>query len=87
MVREREGGWIRLAAPQRSGLLRALGGLIDYVLGEPLHFAMVRRMMLGLKQRAETSAQARPAVGGAEVRPTGINDTEPSVDGDDELGA
>lgn len=53
LVRERDAGWIRLAAPRRSGLLRTLGGLIDYVVAEPLHFAMVRKMMLGLKQRAE----------------------------------
>lgn len=53
LVRGRDAGWMRLAAPRRSGLLRALGGLIDYVFGEPLHFAMERRMMLGLKERSE----------------------------------
>ena len=53
--RERDMGWIRLAAPRRSGLLRAAGALVDYVVGEPLHSAMVRRMMLGIKQRAEAS--------------------------------
>ena len=53
--RERDAGWIRLAAPRRSGLLRAAGALIDYVVGEPLHSAMVRRMMLGIKERAESS--------------------------------
>ncbi len=61
LVRERDTGWIRLAAPRRSGILRAAAGLIDYVVAEPLHFAMVRRMMLGLKQRAE----ATPAAGTA----------------------
>jgi len=55
LVRERDAGWIRFAAPRRSGLLRTAGGLIDYVVAEPLHFAMVRKMMLGLKQRAEES--------------------------------
>lgn len=50
-------------APRRSGVLRALGGLIDYAVGEPLHFAMTRRMMLGLKERAEGSARA-----GARIR-------------------
>ena len=59
LVRERDAGWLRLAAPRRSGLLRALGGAIDVVVGEPLHFAMVRGMMLGLKQRAESSAPNR----------------------------
>ena len=55
LVRERDVGWIRMAAPRRSGILRAIGSLIDYVVAEPLHFAMVRKMMLGLKQRAESS--------------------------------
>ncbi len=53
LVRERDAGWLRLLAPRRSGLLRALGAIIDYTVGEPLHFAMVRKMMLGIKQRAE----------------------------------
>lgn len=57
LVRERDDGWLRLAAPKRSGLLRAIGGLIDYVVGEPLHFVMVRGMMLGLKARAEGSEE------------------------------
>jgi hypothetical protein len=56
LVRERDTGWLRLAAPRRSALLRALGGLVDYVIGEPLHFLMVRKMMLGLKKRAESMA-------------------------------
>jgi hypothetical protein len=55
LVCERDAGWLRLAAPRRSGILRAIGSLIDYVVAEPLHFAMVRKMMLGLKQRAEYS--------------------------------
>jgi hypothetical protein len=55
LVRERDVGWIHMAAPKRSGILRAIGSLIDYVVAEPLHFAMVRKMMLGLKQRAECS--------------------------------
>jgi hypothetical protein len=56
LVRERDSGWIRLLTPRRSGLLRAAGSIIDYVIAEPLHFAMTRKMMLGLKQRAETLA-------------------------------
>ena len=52
LVRERELGWVRRQAPRRSGLLRAAAGVVDYVIGEPLHFAMVRKMMLGLKERA-----------------------------------
>lgn len=58
LVRERDAGWFRLAAPRRSGVLRAVAGLVDYVAAEPLHFVMVRRMMLGLKQRAEGSTPA-----------------------------
>ncbi len=58
LVRERDAGWLRLLVPRDFGLLRALGGIIDYTVGEPLHFAMVRKMMLGIKQRAETT---RPA--------------------------
>ncbi len=55
LVRDRDAGWLRQAAPRRSGVLRAVGGLVDYAVGEPLHFAMTRRMMLGLKERAERS--------------------------------
>jgi hypothetical protein len=56
LVRDRDLGWLRLAAPRRSGLLGAVGAVIDYAVGEPLHFAMVRKMMLGFKERAEQSA-------------------------------
>lgn len=56
--RERDMGWLRLAAPRSSGLLRAAGAIIDYVVAEPLHAAMVRGMMLGIKQRAEDSWRA-----------------------------
>jgi hypothetical protein len=55
LVRERDAGWIRMAASGRSGILRAIGSLIDYVVAELLHFVMVRKMMLGLKQHAESS--------------------------------
>jgi hypothetical protein len=63
LVRERDAGWIRMAAARRSGILRAIGSLIDYVVAEPLHFAMVRKMMLGLKQRAENTLPAKDAAG------------------------
>ena len=56
LVREPYPGWLRLAVPARFGLLRALGAAIDYAVGEPLHFAMERKMLLGLKQRAEQAA-------------------------------
>ncbi len=53
LVRDRDAGWLRSLAPRRSGMLRTAGAIIDYGIGEPLHFAMVRKMMLGIKQRAE----------------------------------
>jgi hypothetical protein len=51
--RERDSGWLKVAVPNRAGPLRAVAALVDYLIGEPLHFAMVRKMMLGLKTRAE----------------------------------
>ncbi len=51
--REHESSWLRQLAPRRSGVLGSIGGLVDYVFGEPLHLAIVRRMMLGIKRRAE----------------------------------
>jgi hypothetical protein len=57
LVRERDAGWLRLLMPRGCGPLRALAAGIDYAVGEPLHFAMVRKMMLGIKQRAETVRQ------------------------------
>jgi hypothetical protein len=59
--RERESGWLRQLAPRHFGVLRAFGGLVDYAVGEPLHFAMVRKMMLGIRDRAERSAQIAAA--------------------------
>lgn len=61
LVRERNAGWIRRLIPARLGLLRAAGGAIDYAIGEPLHFVMSRKMMLGLKHRAkQTGRQQAP---------------------------
>jgi len=39
-------------------LPRALLAVVDYLVGDPLHFVMERKMMLGLKQRSETSPAA-----------------------------
>lgn len=46
------GGWLHewLA---KVPLLRPIGDVIDHVVGEPLHFAMERKMMLGIAERAE----------------------------------
>ena len=53
LVREHDTGWLRALATRRFGLLHGVASVVDYVVGEPLHFAMLRRMMLGLKERAE----------------------------------
>jgi hypothetical protein len=58
LMRDRYAGWLRAFAPKHSGLLRLIGGGIDYLFGEPLHFFMERKMMLGLKERAEGGASA-----------------------------
>lgn len=60
LVREREPHWIRRLAPRRSAALRAMAGIIDYIVGEPLHFIMTRKMMLGLKSRAENPTPETP---------------------------
>jgi hypothetical protein len=57
LVRNRDWGYLRAAAPRRLALLRAALGAVDYLIGDPLHFAMERKMMLGLKQRAESAAE------------------------------
>lgn len=73
LVRERYPGWIRLVVPRRLGMLRAIGAAVDYLFGEPLHFVMERRMMLGVKQRAETSrpAMAQDGIGILQPAATG----------------
>jgi len=74
LVRERDRGWLRPLAPRRIGTLRAAGGLIDYLAGEPLHFAMVRKMMLGIKERAEREAgRSRRAARAPQDRPSQQN--------------
>lgn len=53
IVRRRGDGWLR--GVTRFPLLRALGALIDYVFGDPLHFVMERRMLKGIASRAEAA--------------------------------
>lgn len=56
IVRTR-GGWMHeWLADHRA--LRPIGDIVDHVVGEPLHFAMERKMMLGIKERAERLARA-----------------------------
>lgn len=57
LVRERDGGYLRPMAPRRFALVRAALGVVDYVVGDPLHFVMDRGMMLGLKERSERRPQ------------------------------
>ena len=67
LVRNRDWGYLRPAVPRRLALLRTALSVIDYLIGDPLHFAMERKMMLGLKQRAESAATPRsPAAPAAE---------------------
>jgi hypothetical protein len=66
LVRNRDWGYLRPAVPRRLALLRTALSVIDYLIGDPLHFAMEREMMLGLKQRAESAAIPRgPAASAA----------------------
>ena len=51
LVRTR-GKWIQEVF-HRVPVLRQVGAIIDYVIGEPLHFAMERKMLLGIAERAE----------------------------------
>ena len=52
LVRNRDWGYLRAAAPRQFALLRISLSAIDYLVGDPLHFAMEHKIMLGLKQRA-----------------------------------
>lgn len=55
LVRDRDDGYLRQLAPRRSALLRAVLGVVDYLVGDPLHFVMEREMMRGLKGRSEAN--------------------------------
>ncbi|MGZ8613811.1 MAG: DUF6544 family protein [Actinomycetota bacterium] len=55
LVRTR-GGWMHEWLSGHPAL-RRVGDAIDHVAGEPLHFAMERKMMLGIKERAERLAE------------------------------
>ncbi|PFG39168.1 hypothetical protein ATJ97_1663 [Georgenia soli] len=61
LVRERDGGYLRPMVPRRFALARAALGVVDYVVGDPLHFVMDRGMMLGLKERSERAPAASQA--------------------------
>jgi hypothetical protein len=57
LVRTR-GGWMHEWL-QGHPALRPIGDVVDHAVGEPLHFAMERKMMLGIKERAERRAVGR----------------------------
>jgi hypothetical protein len=57
IVRTRGYGWFR-ALFRRVPVLRQLGAVIDYAIGEPLHHYMEKGMCLGIASRAEGPAGA-----------------------------
>ncbi|KAE8762712.1 hypothetical protein [Georgenia thermotolerans] len=61
LVRERDAGYLRPLVPRRFALARAVAAVVDDVVGEPLHFAMGRKMMLGLKERGERRPRPTPS--------------------------
>jgi hypothetical protein len=52
LVRSRGEGWVKPLL-EVVPVLKGIGAVIDYAIGEPLHHFMERRMMLGLAHRAE----------------------------------
>jgi hypothetical protein len=66
VVRTRGYGWFRLLF-LKIPILREIGAVIDYVIGEPLHHYMEKGMCIGIAERAEgrTSASAKGATSGA----------------------
>lgn len=52
IVRTRGHGYVRLLFA-KIPVLREVGALIDYVVGEPLHHYMEKGMVIGIAKRAE----------------------------------
>ncbi|MFC4247270.1 hypothetical protein ACFOZ7_09715 [Natribaculum luteum] len=50
----------RLLARKRSGALSPLETLLEYLFWDPSHFVMERKMLLGIKRRAEESTRLEP---------------------------
>jgi len=63
IVRTRGYGWFR-ALSRKIPVLRQLGAIIDYLIGEPLHHYMEKAMCMGIAQRAE--GRAGPSAKAAE---------------------
>jgi hypothetical protein len=53
LVRMRGDGLVRASIPRHLRAARGLASLIDYLIAEPLDSVMVRRMLLGIRHRAE----------------------------------
>ena len=66
IVRTRGYGWFRLLF-LKIPVLREMGAIVDYVIGEPLHHYMEKGMCIGIAERAEgrTGASAKDAASGA----------------------
>jgi len=65
IVRTRGYGWFR-SLFLRIPILRQLGAVIDYMIGEPLHHYMEKGMCIGIAERPEGRVHAP-----AETRPGG----------------
>ncbi|QNN54981.1 hypothetical protein H9L09_10975 [Nocardioides mesophilus] len=63
LLRDRDAGWLRELVPRAYVVPRLLLGAVDYLVGDPLHFVMERRMLLGLKERSEKSLSEGSGVG------------------------
>jgi hypothetical protein len=57
-VRMRGDGLVRASLPARLRLLRGLASVVDYLIGEPLDSAMVRKMLIGIRERAEAPSRS-----------------------------
>lgn len=68
LVRDRDEGYLHALVPRKYVLPRLLLGTVDYLVGDPLHFVMERRMMLGLKERSERAHQVTRSA--ADLSPT-----------------
>ena len=64
VLREREDGTTRLLARSRSDFTPTFSGYLWNKYGlEPVHFLMERKMLLGIKQRAERTVPRPHLVG------------------------
>jgi hypothetical protein len=74
-VRTRGHGWLK-ALLCHIPVLRQLGALIDYLIGEPLHHYMEKAMCLGIAHRAEHCVSAPDARHASDEAPTANRKTD-----------